>query len=230
MQAVLDAVNMTAVDRTVDQLFPKCTRKEDATEPTLAQVQSLAANVLPSAKFSTSSKPEKVLGGFVLRGSHKYENGDDLLAAIDKELEKTSLTDKMTVLYVPDFTVFARSEEEGFEIDLFDSDSIPPILYIAGPDLVRERKPVALSITTALGFATSWYLSIYPFLLNPTLSKRVEEQLAVADAGMNYDLSWLTDLSVPLFWTFLGIQAAHEVGHRVVAAAYDVSQTRQAQI
>jgi hypothetical protein len=52
--------------------------------------------------------------------------------------------------------------------------------------------------------------------------KRTEEQLALADASMAYDLSWLTELSLPLFFTFIGILAAHETGHRVVASLNEV--------
>jgi len=53
--------------------------------------------------------------------------------------------------------------------------------------------------------------------------KRAEEQMQLTDANMAYDLTWLTDMSLPLFATFVVIQLAHEVGHRVVAAAYGVS-------
>jgi hypothetical protein len=54
--------------------------------------------------------------------------------------------------------------------------------------------------------------------------KRAKEQMQLTDANMAHDLTWwLTDLSLPLFATFMGIQLAHEVGHRVVAAAYGVS-------
>lgn len=222
LQGMLAALNQTDVDRSIETLFPKCTRKEGQ-EPTMAQVQSLVANVLPSAKFTSTAKPEKVLGGYVIRGNHKYENGDDLINAIDRELAKTSLGDKMTVLYTPDFTIFARAEEDDFELDLFDPDQQPPVLYITGPDITRERQRVLLSAASAMGLATSWYLSLYPFLLNPTLAKRIEEELALADTGMTYDIAWLTDLSVPLFLTFIGIQLAHELAHRVVGSFYDVS-------
>jgi len=221
MQGLLSALNQTSVDRSIETLYPKCTRKEGE-EPTMAQIQSLAANVLPSAKFSSSSKPEKVLGGYVIRGSHKYESGDDLIEAIDRELAKTSLGDKMTVLYTPDFTVFAQADEDDFDLDLFDPAEIPPVLYITGPDIARERQQLLLSVTSAFGLATSWYLSIYPFLLNPALAKRVDEQLVLADASMSYDLAWLTDLSVPLFLTFIGIQLSHELAHRVVGSFSDM--------
>ena len=109
-------------------------------------------------------------------------------------------------------------------MDLFNPEDLQPILYVTAPDIARERQRVALSLTSGLGLATSWYLSIYPFLLNPDISKRVEGQLELADASMGYDLNWLTDLSVPLFVSFLGIQLAHEAAHRLVAANYDVSK------
>jgi hypothetical protein len=217
--------NKSVIDSTVEQFFPKCTREEDGV-PTNAQVQMLASSVLPKTKFSATGKPEPVLGGFVIRGKHNYENGDELIAAIDKELEKSPLGDKMTVLYTDDFTLLARAEEEDFDFDIFDVDENPPILYVLGPNICRESKPIQLSIVSAFGLATSWYLSIYPFLLNPGLNKRIEEQLNLAEAGMPFDLNWLTDLSVPLFYTFIGIQLSHEIAHRTIAGINNVSWPR----
>lgn len=223
MQPLLDAINQTAVDRSIETLYPKCMRTEGIAEPTMDQVQSLVSTVLPRAKFSSTAKPEKVLGGYVIRGNHKYEMPNQLIAAIDSELSKAQLADKMTVLYSSDFTIFAQAEEEGFDLDLFDADEQPPILYVTAPDIAGDRQRVLLSVTSALGLATSWYLSLYPFLLNPAISKRVEDQLALADASMAYNLDWLTELSVPLFASFLGIQLTHELAHRAVAAIYGVS-------
>jgi hypothetical protein len=226
---IIQAVNQSGVDRTIDQFFPKCSRKEDEV-PTNAQVQMLASTVLPKTKFSATGKPEPVLGGFVIRGNHKYENGDELIAAIDKELEKSPLGDKMTVLYTDDFTLFSSiAEDEDFSLDFLDSDlEVTPLLYVLGPDICRESKPFQLSIVSALGLSTSWYLSIYPFLLNPGLSKRIEEQLGLAEAGMPFDLNWLTDLSLPFFYTFIGLQLSHEIAHRTIAGINNVSWPRGA--
>ena len=222
LKGIIDAANQTAVDRSIETLYPKCTRKEGG-EPTMAQVQMFMSSVLPKANFVAAGQAEQVLGGYVIRGNHKYENGDDLIAAIDKAIATTSLGDKMTVLYCNDFTVFAKAEEDDIDFETLLSDQ-PPILYVMGADICRERKRVALSVTSAFGLATSWYLAIYPFLLNPTLSKKIEEQLGLAEAGLPYDLDWLTDLSVPLFLTFIGIQLSHELAHRLVAGLYNVSR------
>lgn len=197
-------LNSTFTDTVIESLYPKCTRREDK-EPTINQVQLLVSDILPKASFQASSKTEKVTGGYIIRGKTRL-NGDDLITKIEALVEKApSLSKKMTILYAKDFTEFDNSEE------------IDPILYVVGSDIVREAKPVQLSIVSAIGIATSWYLSLYPFLLNPTIAARVDEQIAIADASMTSDLGWLADLSFPLFVTFIGIQLVHEVAHRVVA-------------
>jgi hypothetical protein len=218
-------LNTTVLDRLISNNYPECMRKEDSQEVTLSQVQLLASTVLPQAQFRASSKPEKVNGGFIIQGTYAYESGNALLEAIDKELAKAGLNDKMTVLLTDDFVAVSKmmETEEDMEMAMGMGQNESPMLYITGPDVVRAPKPVALSLVSGLGLATSWYFSIYPFLLNPYLAKRVEEQLSVADAGMNYDLEWLTDLSVPLFASFLSLQIIHEVGHRIAAAAANVS-------
>ena len=218
LQPVMEMINKTSVDSAIETLYPPCMRKEGQ-NPTMAQVQQLLTDVLPKSSFLASSKPEPVEGGYIIRGTNKAKDGDALIEAIDKQLSKTSLGEKMTVLFVNDFTIFANEEE----MEMFDFDDPASILYITGPDIVREPRRVLLSIVSALGIATSWYLSLYPFLLNPTLSQRVEQDIALVDANMAPDLSWLTDLSLPLFYTFFGIQLLHDFGHRAVASSYGVS-------
>jgi len=222
-------LNATTVDRLISNNYPRCMRKEGSQEPTLAQVQLLAGTVLPRTKFSASSKPEKVSGGYIIQGTHTYKDGNLLIEAIDKELAKASLSDKMTVFLTDDFVAVSEIMETDQEMILDMGQTENPMLYITGPDIVRDPKPVALSLVSGLGLATSWYFSIYPFLLNPNLAKRVEEQLSVADAGMNYDLQWLTDLSVPLFVAFLGLQVLHEAGHRIAGGVNDVSPNENVQ-
>ena len=210
--SLAEQFNFSAADGTIDQFYPKCTRKEGR-EPTEAQVNQLMTEVLPKAKFTSTAKPEKVLGGYIVRGNSRYDSGDDLIQAIDEQLAKTSLSDKMTVLYARDFTVFSAENLD----EPPDLSSLDPILYVVGKDIVREPRRVLLSLTSGFGLASCWYLSLYPFLLNPTLAARVDEELALVDAGMTPDLSWLTDLSIPLFATFVGIQIFHEMGHRIAA-------------
>ena len=223
LKELVNAVNKTEVDTAVELLYPKCTRKEDAVLPTLPQLKMLMSDVLPKASFTPRGEPEQVAGGYLVRGSYQQKSGGELIEAIDKQLAKNGmLQDKMTVLLTKDFTLLANAQSRDSS-DIPNPDDEPPILFVMGPDIMPERKRIPLSVTTAFGIATSWYLSVYPFLLNPEVLKRTEEQLELADSSMAYDLGWLTELSLPLFVTFIGIQLAHEAGHKLAAASSGVS-------
>ena len=215
--------NGTMPDALVYNMYPKCTTKKDYDRadvqiPTESQISQLVREVLPKTKFQATSKPEEVAGGYIIRGSTS-QGGDDFIDQLDRAMERSNLKDKMTVLYQVDFS--ALDEDYEGDINPFSVDI--PMLYVVGPEICREPKPVQLAVVSGLGLATSWYLSIFPFLLNPALAARVDEQLALADASMTPDLEFLTDLSLPLFVTFVGIQLVHELAHLVVAGSNGVS-------
>jgi hypothetical protein len=218
-------------------MYPKCVvnRGENnddyvSEEPTEAQMSVLTQTILPAIKFSSSSKPQKVPGGYAITGSHKYEDGDALIAAIDQEIAKSrpNLVDQLTVLYTPSYGPLTAPEfgdlnnmdanalfPEPDVLELFAETE--PILYVTGPNIVRDSNPLGLAFASILGLATSWYLSVYPFLLNDKIASRIDGDLQLVEANLQPDLSYLTDLSIPLFLTFMGIQLVHEVAHRLTA-------------
>lgn len=209
--------NADASDGWLEGAFPACISKDDQT-PTEVQAKLLASEILPKAGFEPSGAPNKVFGGYLISGTSRKENGNDLVDAIDLVMAKSPvLKDKLTVVYMKDLS-YMQDASALFEL--------PNAIYVLGPNVAREPRRLQLTLVSALGLATTWYLSIYPFLLNPSLMKRAEEQLSLADSSMQYDLSWLTELSFPLFTTFIGLQLFHELGHRVVAGIYNVSAAR----
>lgn len=215
----IELQNITELDQMTVSLFPQACRKEGQT-PTLAQATTLVMDVLPKAGFNPSGKPEPVEGGYLVRGTNKLDSADALIESIDACMARSSIRDSLSVFFIKDYTVFTEEQIESPTFSPADSD---PILLVTGPNVYREPRRLLYSAISAAGIGTSWYLSIYPFLLNPDLMKRAEEQMSLADANMAYDLTWLTDLSLPLFLTFMGVQLAHELGHRAAAAAYGVS-------
>jgi hypothetical protein len=218
---LVEVLNRSAADATIESLYPRCMRNQGP-EPTEAMVQQLVGELKTSGVFSVTQKPDKVLGGYILRGQSKKATGDELVSSIEALLErKPALRQSLNVFYTEDFGIFLDSDA----FDAFEPDDVPPILYVTGPDVVRPPRRLELSLASAAGLATSWYLAIYPFLLNPAIAKRVEEQLALADAGMTPDLSWLSQLSLPLFFTFVGLQLVGEAGHQAVAAANKVKMS-----
>ena len=224
-----------------ETMYPKCVtnrgeNKGDdyvSEEPTDAQIDVLMKTILPAVKFSSSSKPERVAGGYTIAGSHKYEDGDKLLEAIDNEIAKSrpNLKDQLTVLYTPSYGLNSGfNMEEMNSMDTMDLGNLlaeqdaldafassEPILFITGPTIVRDANRVGLTLTSILGVATSWYLSVYPFLLNDKIASRIDADLQLVEANLQPDLSYLTDLSIPLFFCFMGLQFVHEAGHRLVA-------------
>jgi membrane-associated protease RseP (regulator of RpoE activity) len=225
-------------------MYPKCVTSRDenqdddyiSEEPTSAQIDVLTKTILPAIKFSSSSKPMKVPGGWAITGNHKFDNGDELLDAIDKEISKTrpNLMEQITVLYTPSYGPMNGNSIGGESLDtisignMLEEETLElfaetePILYITGPDIVRKPNRVGLTLTSIAGIATSWYLSVYPFLLNDQIASRVDADLKLVEANLQPDLSYLTEYSVPLFLSFIGLQLIHEAAHRLVAMSKDV--------
>jgi hypothetical protein len=213
----LQLFNKSQVDSGIDMLYPACTRRSEI--PTEAVMERFMQQVLPQTDFVPLGTYQKVESGYIIRGNAKRDNSK-VVESIDRTLGP--MAEKMTVLYTTDFTIY--TDDEISRDPFFDPISVPPMLYIIGPEATRESKPIQLGITSALGLATSWYLSIYPFLFNAGIAKRVDDDLALVDAGLQPDLLWLTDLSVPLFASFMSILLAHEMGHIIAAGIHKVSR------
>jgi len=226
-------------------MYPKCVNNRGenkgddyvSEEPTEAQIEVLTKAILPAVKFSSSSKPQKVPGGYVITGSHKFDDGDALIQAIDDEIAKSrpNLQDQLTVLYTPSYGPMNDLDLQDMDIANMDMNTImadpdvldmfagsEPILYITGPNIVRDANGIALALTSGLGLATSWYLSVYPFLLNNQIASRIDADLQLVEANLQPDLSYLTDLSIPLFLSFIGIQLVHEAAHGLTAMSKGV--------
>jgi hypothetical protein len=222
---IAEGLETIGSDSVISTLYPKCAYNEKEDDiPTAGQMSDFVSTVLTKTKFKATASPAKRLGGYIVRGTHNYENGDELIDAIDAAMQKSILKDKMTVLYTYDlFVDIINDEDLDQKIENFVDGEKETVLFVMAPNICREKKPVALSIVSAFGLASTWYLAVYPFLLNPTLAKRIEEQIELANSNMAFDLDFLTDMSVPLFYTFIGLQIIGEIAHSIVARQNGVS-------
>ena len=214
-EGIFERKNEDEGSRTIEALYPPCCRK-DGEMPTEETVDVLVKDILPKASFMPSGKPERTLGGYVIRGTNRLENGDKLIESIDEQLSTSSIDDKLSVFFVRDFTIYG---DEDADVDA------PPVLYVLGPNVAPDRRRLLLTLLSSIGLGTAWYESIYPALLNPAVMKRAEDQMALADSGMTYDMSFITDSALPIFATLMGITIAHELGHRAAAAVYGTNIT-----
>jgi len=197
-------------DQMVESLFPESTRKEGQEINEGEAILFMSAVLAKDNVWAANGPPEKVSGGFLIRGSTKIETGAKLIEAIDANLAKEGrLKNKVNCFYVFDPTpVTGEQINEGER---------PPVLFLTGADVVRDAAPIQRSLVSSVAFGTIWYNSLLPFLLNDKYMKMADEQLALADASMPSSVDFLNDASFPLFVATVGIQAVHEIAHYVVA-------------
>lgn len=192
----------------IESLYPKSTRKEGE-GPTMAQMDILYKEVLNDMKvFVPSGKPEPISGGFIVRGSSRIEDGDELISAIDERLEKSlsSLNEKVSIFYMNDPTPVTEEQMMAGARD--------PVLLVMGADITKPTNRFLSVLVSCFGFGGISFLSIYPFVLNDDIAKRVDEQLTLATSATGgANLDFLSELSSPIFLTFVAIQFAHDAAH-----------------
>jgi len=199
----------TPLENLVEGCYPKECRREGE-EPTEAEAKIVLQDVLAKDKtWNLSGQPEKVPGGFVIRGSTKYENGNELVAALDANLATSRIRNRVSLFYVVDPTPVTDEQ--------MDFGERPPVLFLMGPQVVRDPTPLLNGLISTVGVVTLWSSAIYPILLNDKYMKLVEEQVAFSDASMPSNIDFINELAYPLFATSLGIHFAHEIAHKLVA-------------
>lgn len=202
----------TDKENMVEALFPQSTRKEGE-ELSKDLIQSCISDVLSKDNvWMMTGPPEKVPGGFIIRGNPKFETGKELIEAIDKNLEKSRLKEQLSIFYVFDPTPVTKEQIEGGE-------ERSPVLFVTSSNVARDPAPIQRSLISAVAFGTIWYNALLPFLLNDKIMKLADEQLALADASMSANLDFLNDMSFPLFVATIVIQLSHELSHFVAAQA-----------
>ena len=215
------------VDRSryLEEFFPSIGNME--TEyPSLKDVETFANKVLHKKSFMVTSKPERVIGGYYIRGTNLLLDEEDgsktaaekLVKRITESLEKSSVADKLDFFYVLDP---APPTDEEIEMGPVSKPVI--VVTTKNPDkLYKRASPLTKSITSVLAAVSTFMFSVGACALNPAISDRVDEALETAKTTGIIDLEWLSDLVFPLFLSLCAIQVVHEVAHRIVAAVYKV--------
>jgi hypothetical protein len=177
------------VDFMMNSLYPKTTRKEGETPDQKTLSMFLNDVVAPTKAFTPTSDPISVSGGYIVRGKNTCKSGDELIEKLDRRIANDArLRDKISFFILKD--PFPNPEEQ-----MLDPLNWPQVLFVAGPNVARDSEVVLRTIISAFGIATAWYGSIYPFLSNPKLLEKATESMELADAGMQTDLSWLSEMS-----------------------------------
>jgi hypothetical protein len=94
-----------------------------------------------------------------------------------------------------------------------------PVILITGADLTPETNRFVKPSVNGLSLVAVAAFALGSFSFNDDFMARLN---AMSEAG-DTDISWLTQLAAPLFFSSLGIQLSHEMAHKVVALKDNVS-------
>jgi hypothetical protein len=219
------------VDRSryLEEFYPAIGNME-GNQPSLEDVALFANKVLDRKSFMVTSKPERVAGGYYIRGTNLLSADEDgsktaaekLIERVSEALENSSLADKIEFFYILD-----PSPPTDEEIELGNVDK--PVLVVTTKDrkkFYKRTSPLTKSVLSLTALASTFMFSLGACALNPAISDRLDDALETAkDTGI-IDLAWLSDLVLPLFLSLCAIQVVHELAHRIVAAIYKVTSFR----
>ena len=208
---MLDDVRSIQTNNFVETLLPQSTRER----PLDAEyVDAFYKEVCGKTTFQPSGKPEAVPGGYIVRGSSRFdeERGDLLMEAIDTKLKASSVYQKIGCYYIYDPT--PRLEEDTME----DDDEVEKVLLLTDYNVSPSTDLWVKPLVSIIGIASIGAFALGSFSMNMDVVDQVSKAAENGD-----DLGWLYDLSLPVVQSILGIQLAHEAGHAIVALKDGVS-------
>lgn len=199
------------VDRSryIEEFIPAIPRME-ATRPTPEEIELFSTQILDRDTFTLTSKPERVMGGYYLRGESKFENdGDKLVEKLTEKLAKSSLKDDLQFFYIPDPSPLTDEEIEAGIRTI-------PLLAVTSKNskqFYNVARPQIKALVSSLGIVSTFVFALGSCGMNGDMMELAQQGL---DSG-NVDVSWFADAFFTTFISMLGIQAAHELGHRIIA-------------
>ena len=204
-------LNFAEVNSFVRSLLPEVTRKEPVNEE---YIDVLYSEVLGKDTFNPiERKPIAIPGGYLIRGENRVktkeegeDEGDVLINALDEKLSKSSVAGKIQLYYILDPT-----PPSGEEI-MRDEDQ-SPVLLVTNSDISPDTDAWVKPTVTFLGLVSVAAFSLGSFAFNEEVLDRVS---AITESG-DGNFEWLYDLSLPLAFSVLATQIAHEAGHLLIA-------------
>ena len=198
------------------ELFPRQVQENEEGIPTEDDAQVVFQVLADSSTcFSASEKPQRVGGGYIIKGTYKEtSNSGDLIDAIDGKIGKISQTwkNKFQVSLVE---IYSDDDTQLFQDALFISPNKFPVMA-----------PKALSVAvTAIALFSSVVYCIDCFAENTVVMERLKDAAQIGqDGGGQVDLSWFNELLIPMLLVLGAAQALHEV------AQYTMAWTKQVKL
>jgi len=218
--------------RFLEEFYPSVALLEDIRPPP-EDVDLFVTDCLTSQgnkPFMVTSKPERVMGGYYIRGTNQLgfdENNsttatDRMIQEVYQRLQNhPTLKDKIEFYYILDPS---PPSDEDMELEV----NLNPLFLVTGKDakiMYGLSSPLTKAAVTISGLLATFLFSIGSCVLNPKINAGIEKALdgVSADPASTTtftDVQRFFELCLPLYFSFMGILFAHELGHRIVASYY----------
>lgn len=210
-----------SLSRYVEEFLPAFARMEE-TRPTEEEIEIFCSEILDKSTFTLTSKPERVMGGYYLRGINRLDGdraNDVMVARLNEKLQKSSLKDDVRFFFIPDPMPLTDEEIESGSRKL-------PLLAVTSQnptEFYSLSSPTTKALVSAGGVLSTCIFALGACGMNAGAMDRL--QLAL-EAGST-DFSWLGEMVGTIVLSMLGIQLAHEAAHKVIAWRDKVSPLQQ---
>ena len=218
------------VDRSrfLEELFPAIGKME-VDPPSEEDANRFSTDIIDKKTFMVTSKPERVAGGWYIRGRNLLEDDEDgtmtaadkLVRKVNEKLASSPLGRNLEFFYLLDPSPPTDEEVE------FDATE-RPLFVVTTKDpktFYKWASPLTKVGVTLSGLFTTFMFCVGACAMNVNINERLSNTLDQASETGVLDLQWFADLCFPMFTAFLSIQLAHEVGHRVIGFRDKVSQS-----
>jgi hypothetical protein len=206
-----DDIEFVDRSRYMDEFYPSIARLEGQ-HPSMKDVEQFLAEIVDKKAFMVNRKPERVVGGYYIRGeildSEDYY-GIQMVKRLQKKLDSSPLGQKLYFFFIPDPSPYTDEEIEsgvGHEPIMVLTTKNPDVLY-------DYAKPTTKGAISALGICSILIFSLAICELQPSIQEHIES----AQAAGETDISWLTDIAALIAVSSASIQIGHEAAHRLVA-------------
>lgn len=215
----VESGDMTDIDyldrsRYVSELLPALSRMPS---PSQDEVEGILPRVAPY--FMVRSKPERVIGGYYLRGDNMLSEDDNGLKLSEK-LQEMFQNTSMQCFYIQDPSpVSDENLEMGYQYEL--------VIFVTSgnfSDLYRRAGSGEKLALAAFSVFIVWVFAVAGCEMQPILSERIDQTLNDLNAK-DADLSWLLEVLNPTMASMLAIYLSHELGHKFISWKDKVSAT-----
>jgi hypothetical protein len=207
-----DDIDFVDRSRYMDEFYPSIARLEGQ-HPSMKDVEQFLGEIVDKKAFMVNCKPERVVGGYYIRGENLDSDDDyygvQMVKRLQKKLDASPLGKKLYFFFIPDPSPYTDEEIEsgiGHEPVMVLTTKNPDVLY----DYAR---PLTKGAISALGICSILIFSVAICELQPSIAAHIES----AQAAGETDISWLRDIAVLIAVSSASIQIAHEGAHRLVA-------------